>query len=679
MKRCCLWISLLAAGMMTGAHAARPVPADFSEAQRWLDRAFGGEAETLPFSFVYGGKPSSELLKSWAGKRDSQLLQDGRTQRVFGYADTSTGLSVNCVATVYADFPAVEWTLHFKNSGLADTPILEQVQALDACFGAGSPPDAFRLRYALGSHESIKDFAPQENDLSAPLRLSPCGGRSSDGVFPFFHLSKAAGGVIVGIGWTGQWAANFEAPASGVARVRAGMELTHLKLHPGEEIRTPAILLMFWSGNEAFRGNNLLRRLLREHYAPKPNGKPVNPPVAASPHAVIGFTDTTEANMIVGIQNVAAHQFPVDTWWIDAGWNGDGDNWARTVGTWTPNATRFPNGLKPVADAAHAKGLRFLLWFEPERVMRDTWLWEHHRDWLSAPDNLPPELQYQKNDGFFLLNLGHPAALAWAKSTLSKMISETGIDIYRQDFNMTPLYFWRKDEARDRQGMNEIRHVTGLYDLFDTLLREHPGLLIDNCASGGRRIDFEIMRRALSLWRSDVCWDALGEQSMNYGISLWYPITGVGAIDMDAYTFRSGLGSNLSLALDYYHQPAIWAPAAGMVRQWQGIRRLFSEDFYPLTPYSLNTDQWIAWQYHDPEAGEGIVQAFRREKSAVGDNTLKFCGLERNRVYSVQDLDAGTRQELSGSVLMDTGLVVHCPAAPGSVLVHYTSTAPADR
>lgn len=676
MKQRMFWMGLVLMLAPAAGYAVLPTPGEMDETRQWVAAHLNAETPDLPFSFVVDGKNSADVLKVWTHAYSIRALAGGAKEASHVYTDPVSGLSVRCAATIHADFPAVEWTLYFKNTGTSDTPILEDVQALNLPFTAEKAGTRYSLRYALGSHESVSDFAPRTDELAQPVHFAPYGGRSSDGVFPFFNVTEREDkGVVLGIGWTGQWAASFEQPKDGTVQVRAGMERTHLLLHPGEEIRTPAILLLFWSGGDAYHGNNLLRRLLLEHYTPKPGGKPVNPPVAASPHGVIGFEKTTEANMIEGINNVAEHQFPVDTWWIDAGWNGEGGNWARTVGTWTPSAQRFPRGLKPVADAAHAHGLRFLLWFEPERVMRGTWLFEQHRDWLLAPSDLPPELKYQENDGFFLLNLGHPEALAWVKRTLSNMISETGIDIYRQDFNMTPLYFWRNGEAPDRQGMNEIRHVMGLYELFDTLLREHPALLIDNCASGGRRIDFEIMRRALSLWRSDLCWDPLGEQGMNYGISLWYATSGVGAVALDPYSFRSGLGSNLSLALDYYHPSDMWERAAAMLRQWQALRPLAKADFYPLTPYNLGKNQWIAWQYDDPERGEGLVQAFRRDVCPEDTVTLLLHGLEPETRYVVSNLDENVSREVLGADLMTTGVAIKIPAAPGAALVHYKRSA----
>jgi len=665
------WLFVALAIVSAAANAVTPLTEEFAHARDWSDHHLQDGA-AAPFSFVYDGKPSSSVLPKWEFTRHVLTPGNEKTEISCTYKDPKTGLSVRCVAVQYADYPALEWTVYFKNEGAADTPILEDIQALDAAFAASEPGES-RLFYSTGSHAVSEDFTPVDKPIAGAIDLAPYGGRSSDGVLPFFRVTQPGGhGFIVGIGWTGQWAARFTPTNEGTVAVRAGMEHTHLRLHPGEEIRTPAILLLFWNGPEPLRANNLLRALLLKHFSPTPGGRPAQPPVAASPHGAIAFEKTTEANLVAMVDELARRQFPVDTFWIDAGWNGAHDNWARAVGSWNCNAERFPNGLKPVGDAAHARGMRFLVWFEPERVMPGTWLHTQHPEWLLKPGKLPKEFQYHENDGFHLLDLGNPEAWNWARDTFSRFIGESGIDIYRQDFNLAPLYYWRNNEPADREGIPEIRHITGLYAFFDALLHDHPNLLIDNCASGGRRIDFEIMRRALSLWRSDCCWETIGEQAMNYGISFWMPETGVGTVSADPYPFRSGFGSHLSLALDFAHDGDHWDRAAAVVRQWQTIRHLFTADFYPLTPHSVDKDKWIAWQYHAASSGEGIVQAFRREKNNEPTLHVKLQGLEPGKTYTLTNFDApGAPEQRSGAELMNTGITITLPEPMSAAVIHY--------
>ena len=399
----------------------------------------------------------------------------------------------------------------------------------------------------------------------------------------------------------------------------------------------------------------------------------MTPPCAGSVHGYVGFESTTEANVLAGLENVKNHGIPFDTWWIDAGWFTCGSNWARYVGNLDPDPGRFPRGLKPIADAVHKAGMKFLLWFEPERVMPDTQVFKEHPEWLLRPTSeMPRELTYQIKDGFHLLDLGNPQALAWLKARLSATIADVGIDCYRNDFNMYPVYYWRNQEPPDRQGMREIRYITGLYDLFDTLRKEHPRLLLDDCASGGRRIDLEMLRRALVLTRSDYLWDPIGQQCHTYGLAQWIPITGIGAASLDRYSCRSGLGSHFTLAADYRSQdPSTWKAIAAAVAEERLLQPLYRGDFYPLGPYSKEQGAWMAWQFHRADLGAGLVQAFRRQASTESFAVYHLRGLDADARYIVRNLDQAQARELTGRQLMEQGLIISLPGKPDAAVVTY--------
>jgi len=78
---------------------------------------------------------------------------------------------------------------------------------------------------------------------------------------------------------------------------------------------------------------------------------------------------------------------------------------------------------------------------------------------------------------------------------IGDIIEKEGIDFYRQDFNMGPEYHWLCNDAPDRQGITENKHVTGYYAYWDGLVARFPKLWLDSCASGGNRNDLETMRR----------------------------------------------------------------------------------------------------------------------------------------------------------------------------------------
>ncbi len=670
---------------------ARPTAQEMAAAKKWVKENLSARAEPLPFSFVYGGKSSADMLGKWKVKKETRKLDKLRTGQTITYNDTDTGLSVRLEAVTYSDFPTVEWTLYFKNTGKEDTSILENIQALDSTFKTGLGAGDFRINYNHGCNQLITDFKPEVATLAVgfSLSLGCSGGRSSSalmlppatvranstGVMPFFNLEKPDGsGIIIAVGWSGQWAAKFTKTSADCMNVRAGMELTHLKLHPGEEIRTPSVVMLFWSGGDKMVGHNQWRRLILDHYSPTPGGQQVSPTIAASPHGTIGFVDSAETNMIQGIKNCATNNLPIDTWWIDAGWyaswNLPGVAPWNTVGTWEPDLARYPNGMKPVADAAHARGFKFLLWFEVERAVAGSWVANNHPEWLLQHSPLPPDLAYQEQ--FQLVNFGNSNALAWAKAKFSRMVRDVGIDVYRIDLNMDPLYYWRNNEPSDRQGINEIKHIMGWYDYLDTLVRENPNLMIDNCAGGGRRLDIEMVKRSVSLTPSDYLWDPIGEQTMNYALSLWFPWHGIGSVSLNPYDFISGMGASFVWVGNFYtSDPSPWTTAAALLKKYKAIKGLYTGDFYPLMPYSTDNNVWMAWQYNRSSVGDGMLQAFRRADNGDAKVCFKLHGLDSGARYRVTDFDAKSSVTIPGRELLEKGMAVNIADKPGAAVILY--------
>lgn len=653
-----------------------------TDVSRWVTVNFV-EKGTPPFAFAYDGRDFSELLARWDVRQRVEEVEGNRIQHVIEYADPATGLVIRCEATAFTDFSAVEWVLRFANEGEGDTEIIEKIHALDGAFRRTG--GKIVLHRALGSSAQKTDFAPIHEAISPGgcLRLAPVGGRSSNTTaLPFFNLEfEGEGGLMITVGWSGQWAAEFSANESFVA-IRAGMELTRLKLRSGECIRTPRILLLPWQGNDYLEGHNLLRRFLIAHHVPKRKGKPVLLPLAGTSS---GPPDEANKATEGGQIELASHfaKLGVEYLWIDAGWF-EG-RWPNGVGNWFVRKDGFPHGLRPVSDAIKDMGMKgLILWFEPERVHKGTWIDREHPDWvLRLPDN---------PNG--LLDLGNDAAREWLTEHVSTMIEREGISVYRQDFNIDPLPFWRTNDPPDRQGITEIRHIKGLYAFWDELRERHPELIIDNCASGGRRIDLETVSRSVALWRTDYrYYEPEGQQCHTYGISLYVPTTSTGCGYPDTYCLRSAMSSGVVLwipwtplaAYDIYRKylpeevdwdlstPFPIEKAGRLVDEFKRLRPLFFGDFYPLTPYSAEEDAWIAYQFYRVDMGRGAVLAFRRRKSIVSKMRLRFRGLSEEARYEVHDEDTGETRILTGKELM-AGITVEIERAPGSkVLTFHTN------
>ncbi|MEM2687731.1 MAG: hypothetical protein QW796_05230, partial [Thermoproteota archaeon] len=215
----------------------KPTVGEMAKAHEWVDAKLIRASEHF-FSFSYGGQSSEKLLASWKLERETSVPSGGKREHCLTYTDVETGLRLKCTATEYSEFPAVEWVLYFKNMGKDSTPIMENILPLDLTLNCKDDPI---LHYSRGALCSPSDFEPLCRKIGSKtqFQLRAGGGRSSSETLPFFNLELAGEGVVMAIGWTGEWFAGFSRSGDGKLRLQAGMARTHLRLHGGEEIRSP--------------------------------------------------------------------------------------------------------------------------------------------------------------------------------------------------------------------------------------------------------------------------------------------------------------------------------------------------------------------------------------------------------------------------------------------------------
>jgi len=661
-----------ASGLIAAGSARATVPMDEEKvaSMQWMAERFAADPAAHDarqfFSFRYDGKPSAELLKTWKLERASRRLDDQRTEFTLTYTDPMTGLVLRCVGIAYQDFPTIEWTLYFKNPGDRDTPILSDIQAIDAEFSRPTGGE-FVLHRTRGDFCTADSYEPLSETMEpgATKRFAPTGGKSTNVEFPYWNVEMSGGGVLLAVGWPGQWAARFERDHETGLQICAGQELTRFVLHPGEEVRSPLVVLQFYRGDRV-RAQNIWRRWMLAHNSPRPEGKPLAPMYTFCSGGFFPGLKVSEASEKQFIDAFAREGIQPDYWCRDAGWYPCAD-WFQ-AGTWEVDPERFPQGIKAVSDYVHARKMKLIVWFEPERAAPNTWLTANHPEWILG------------GAAGGVVNLGNPEAWHWIVNRVDQLITAQGIDVYRQDFNIDPLKFWRANDAADRQGITENNYVCGYLAYWDELQRRHPGMMIDSCAGGGRRNDLETLRRAVPLLRSDYQSFAgdpayiVGNQGQTYGLSSWIPFYGTGvyfnSVRMTE-SMRSHLCPSFGICVDVRKDGIDWDLYRQLVAQWRQVAGCMLGDFYPLTPYSLGADCWMAWQFNRPEAGDGMIQAFRREQNQSDTLLVQFRGLDPAVIYTVRNLDDESTTDRSGRELMDQGFAIVIRQEPGSALIFY--------
>ncbi|MBN1126244.1 MAG: NPCBM/NEW2 domain-containing protein [Sedimentisphaerales bacterium] len=617
-------------------------------------------SSTLPFAFLYDGEASDALLRTWPGRMETTRLDAKRIRYTRTWKHPNSNLEIRFVAVDYTDFPAIEWTLYFKNIGSGNTPIISNIQALDVSLERAAAGD-FALHAWRGDTCSPVLYQPLTETLPPNTNrcFAPTDGRATNHAFPYYKVQMPGGGILLAVGWPGQWSSCFTTDNDRHLRIIAGQELTHLTLRPGEEIRTPLIAILFWKGEDTVRAQNLWRRWMWAYNVPRTKDGKLPPPILFG-NTSLEFNEminANEDNQKYFIDRYIEEKIGIHYWWMDAGWYPCDGHWPNT-GTWESDTTRFPNGLRAISDHALARDIKTLVWFEPERV-GGGWLSRNHPEWRIGP----------------LLNLGNPQAWNWLVNHVDGQLKSQGIHLYRQDFNMSPLGFWRGNDAPDRQGITENFHVQGYLAYWDQLRKRHPQLIIDSCASGGRRNDLETMRRAIPLHPTDYNYaDLIVKQAFHHSLFHWIPYFGSNTVPVntvDPYTIRSGYALGMVFGYDMRRTDLDYALLRKLADQWRRINECYYGDFYPVLPYSLNEDNWIAWQFHRPDHNEGVIQAFRRQNNNDTTKTLRLGGLDPASQYRFTDFDKEQPFTLSGRTLLDKGLPVEIPLKPGSVVIHY--------
>ena len=426
----------------------------------------------------------------------------------------------------------------------------------------------------------------------------------------------------------------------------AGLEETYLVLHPGERIRTPRILLLFWQG-ERLHGHNMLRQLLFRHYVPPLRGEAREPLVTynlAFAHHGQGIYFLDQATE-EGVWPVVQPAIDVGTelFMIDAGWF-EGEPWHATMGNWHISRSKYPRGFRPISEALAAGGVEVGVWFAPEIVSDGVPPPDGHSEWVSRGGR----------ERLDRLRLEIPEARDWFVRQVDAIVENEGMTCYRTDIDPGRYV----DPPGARKGITESHHIEGLYALWDALVDRHPGLIMEGCCGGGRRIDLETISRFHWIQKSDRWFDLESDQCSLYGANLYLPggYLIIYTEAMDDYGAWSSFAGVLSIAWHLQDEDFPMSLAKLQIQRYRRMRPLLSGDFYPLTPCSLDA-QWIGYQFHRVDLDAGFALLFRRSSlrhaasPPASTFTVRLRGLDPDQQYRVQRECAGTEQVLGGADL----------------------------
>ena len=472
-------------------------------------------------------------------------------------------------------------------------------------------------------------------------------------------------------------------------------------LLPGEKIRTGLVALLPYRGRNADNAANLWREWYMKYNLPRKNaaGDPLEPFSTAGFAADTGLPNSdgsiSERSFTWKrtLDKLVKENVVPDFRWFDAGWYFDPagrtveTDWWGTVGSWELDREKWPgNSFRESNEVCHEKGMKVLVWFEPERVTNVPELvknYGYREEWSIGEGNVRTN------------NLGDPDCLAWTLRRITKMMGENEVDMFREDNNSDPGYAWPHRDGEEtralglpRNGITENKCIMGHYALWDGIIefcrQNGKCTFVDSCASGGGRNDLESMRRAFPLMRSDYDRTTSSMRlSQSATFCRWIPFhgsstketagqlecsTGAGsspyvarASYLPIYNCSEGFNVNPNLDYDLMRRN---------LGEWKRVRRLLTKDFYPLTPWrhEFDRDHWTAFAYDDPDAGESILLAFRMEEAKEDACVFRLPFALSGSRYEVRNEDTGETFVRMGRELSAEGIGVTLPEPKSSAL-----------
>jgi alpha-galactosidase len=570
--------------------------------------------------------------------------------------------------------------LEYEGTALLETwPVLR-------CTGATACQvtriDSFSINIAEAEYELLtyksgwgSEFEPRREPLAGRGRfeLESDAGRSTRLFHPWFALQRGGEEIFSGsVAWSGNWIFRFEPLGQDGYRISGGLLDRGFEkdLQPGENIEAPRVALVL--GKDLNQVSQQYADVGRKYWYPH-NSLSNLMPAEWNHWWPYEDVDINEKVFAANIDEAARMGFEICT--LDAGWFGPSDagtHWYEYRGDWAlVNTQRFPSGIRPLADRAHARGMRFGIWCEIEALGVRAHLAQEHPEFVA--------LRGGQRLGYVCF--GNPAVQEWAYQTLRRLIVDYQADWIKLDFNLDPGLGCDRADHGHRPGDGLLEHYQGYYHTLARIRADFPEVYLENCASGGLRIDLGIMRQTHGTYLSDPDWP-VHDLQIFWGAStmlaperlLHWPYGHWRHTNPPPQQKFNPHDPNLTQAqIDYYTRMSMLGLYGASQKlpdlpDWIAKRlaehtRIYKEtvrrfvrqgDLYRLTGQPRRSgegDRLCAFQYSLPDESEHLLFVFRLPGEAV-NTRVSLCDLQPERRYTVEGLEGELHLEFTGRELM---------------------------
>lgn len=504
---------------------------------------------------------------------------------------------------------------------------------------------------------------------------------SSRSALPWFTLTGDGDRVTVALAWSGTWQADVQGTAAGTL-VDLGLPNSAVVVRQGRTQDFPHGLIGLTADTAGEEG-----RAFAGWLASRRGGRPF--PALATYNSWFQYgIEINDSLMRQEIDEYAA--LGGELFELDAGWypplNAENRfDFTAGLGSWQIDRTRFPGGLGTLTNYAHARGLRFGLWAEPERVDLAT----VNRGTGAQTRFLAQQNgQYQAgvanaNAKWAQICLAEEEGWTWVRDRLFAFLDDGHPDYLKIDMNG-----WATCTRADHEhgaGGGNFGHVQGFYRLLAALRERYPALIIENVGGGARRLDPEVLVRTDAMWVDDITAPSSRVRHHNQLLSQFVPPSALlayvagdateplaGTPDMGRLA-RSRMPGVMGLSASLHQLPqGDTDDLARYIGEYKTLRNIRGQGYAALLTAPVNIDGsgpgWDVVQHTNPLSGIVTVYGFR---NASGDRrvSVRLAGLRSATTYRYWSFEDGTLGRATGAALMTNGLPLDGSTRTASVIV----------
>lgn len=621
-------------------------------------------------------------------RREDRASDAGKKHSIATFRYERASLVIESHMVRYTDTTLVERWVTIRNNGGEPVTI--------------GRVDSFSLKLPVGEWKLMrytsdwgKEFEPVVEPLAGEsVLLETRFGRSSKGMHPWMSLFGQDGEVLtVSPMWSGNWQLRCEYSGDdGGYEVNGGLSEWEFSktLAPGETMESIHVAMAAGSGVDLNSTSIAFARVGRKYWYPQNEFSRSMP---MEWNHWWSYEDKAINEDVFRANADEAAKLGLDICTLDAGWFGpseEASEWYELRGDWEMvNKKRFPSGIRAMSDHVHGLGMKFGLWCEIEAVGKSAALSEKNPAYVARRDG----------ESLGYLCFGNPDVRRWAFEMLDGLIAGYNSQWIKLDFNLDPQAGCNCTDHGHGAGDGLFEHYNGYYRVLRDIREKHPEVILENCSSGGLRIDLGIMQQTHTTFLSDPDYP-------EHSLQVFWGATTMLAPDVclhwsysefcwknDFQLFNPHDSALKPHQFDYYTRIAMLrgfgvSQKLPEMPEWMKARLAHHVEVYKsdVKPFVLEADlyrltgqpgrggkgdRWSAFQYSMPEGDKGHLLFVFRLPGGEATRAIRLQALDAEAEYELTWLSGEEQKivKLAGHALLKDGIIFDSLEMEDSALI----------